>query len=870
MAFKRSHNMAASPPDPVQLYRMLAETNSGPESLWYHQGTVLHEWFNNHCARSDVAIELPTGAGKTLVGGLIGEYRRRVFGERVAYLCPTRQLARQTADKLTEYGIPNVLLVGKVAEWNKADRAKYTSGSAVAVSVYSHVFNSNPALNDAQLLLLDDAHAAESAVAGPWSLEISRVNEQSAYFDVLSALTDAIDPLVQNQLNTHTSDSRYSNAVYLASPLGVADQATHLEQVLSAAVETGKITREGTYAFQFLRGHLDQCMVYLSEQRLLIRPLIPPTMAHTAFDNPDRRVYMSATLGAGGELERVFGRRKITRIPIPEGWQNQGTGRRLFCFPQQTSDLALSPEKVAPWVAKVVAEHNRAVILNPDSRTADNFTDTCLPTGAKVLKAEDVEDDLAEFTSESNAALVLNNRYDGIDLPDEDCRLVVLNGLPARGDLQERFLHSSLSASEVLQERIRARIMQGAGRASRNAKDFAAVLVLDDDLVSYVTRRDVQEGMHPEIHAELEFGYQNSTAVTSDDMLDNLRIFAEHGEEWREVDQDIVENRERYERIDTVGTDALQRAAPHEVAACDAIWQREWSLALNCIRKVLDGLRGGRASQRYAALWNYLASSIACRIAQQTGDSSFSDTAESFYAAARAAGRGTFWLSYLDTPTERKTTPAKPALDPLNEQAMNGVLDNADRLVKPTVFDTEVQRAREALLDTPHKPYENALVFLGKLAGAVPSEGDGNNDSAPDAIWIFGSALWVVWEAKSEAKPEGELGSDDVRQAGGHLRFIATKRGDTAPGDSPVLLVTPQEQFHPTARAVAEGHVYVVRPNQVIDLFDRLVRTWRSIRARDHKSLSLENIADLFSAEGVLPTQWLHWLCTIQLKQNRF
>lgn len=33
----------------------------------------------------------------------------------------------------------------------------------------------------------------------------------------------------------------------------------------------------------------------------------------------------------------------------------------------------------------------------------------------------------------------------------------------------------------------------------------------------------------------------------------------------------------------------------------------------------------------------------------------------------------------------------------------------------------------------------------------MPSEGDGNNDSTPDAVWIFGSTMWVAWEAKSNA-----------------------------------------------------------------------------------------------------------------------
>ncbi|MFJ8636965.1 DEAD/DEAH box helicase [Streptomyces sp. NPDC093568] len=856
MAFKRSSGTTTAPADPEQLYRQLALINDGPEALWSHQADVLRSWHGDRLNDPDVAIELPTGAGKTLVGGLIGDYRRRAAGERVAYLCPTRQLAKQTAEKLTKYGIPNVLLTGKVKNWNRAERSRYTTANAIAVSVYSHVFNANPALDDAQLLLLDDAHAAEGYVAGPWSLEISR-DEQSAYHDVLSALSDALDPLVVARLRTDTPDSQYRNSVYLASPLGVAAQAGYLEEVLTAAVATEKLSDEGVYALRFLQGHLDQCMVYLSYRRLLIRPLIPPTLFHAAFNDPVRRVYMSATLGAGGELERIFGRRTIKRIPIPKGWEKQGTGRRLFCFPQLTTDLSAEPAKVGPWVADVIARHGRAVVMTPDTRTARTFTNTRIPDGYKVLKADDVEDDLKVFTQETAAALVLNNRYDGIDLPDNDCRLVILAGLPARGDLQERFLHGSLGAVEVLQERIRARIMQGAGRATRNSRDFAAVLLLDDDLVSYVTRRDVQEAMHPEIHAELDFGYNNSIEATSAEMLENLRVFIAHDRDWREVDQDIVEARERYERIDAPGSVELQRSVRDEVAAWDAIWQSEWQRALELIRQVLDALRGGRAPQRYAALWNYLASCIAQRLANQTGDPALHTAATKFYDDARNAGRGTTWMSHLAAPVESTTAPAPPAVDPLDEQAMNGVLANAARLARPAIFDTEIQRARTALADTPSKPYEAALVLMGQLAGALPSEGDGHNDSAPDATWIFGSTSWVVWEAKSEAKPDGELGAGDVRQAGSHVRFAADKRGESAPGDSHAFLVTAQERIHPSAHAVAESHVYLVRPPEVLEVFDCLVRAWRTARTRNFASLSGADLVAIFKAEDALPSQWL-------------
>jgi hypothetical protein len=866
VAFKRKTEAAAVPDDPEQLYRQLALINDGPEALWAHQADVLRAWHGDHPDKRDVAIELPTGAGKTLVGGLIGEYRRRAERERIAYLCPTRQLARQTAGKLSEYGIPNVLLIDRVSRWNMADRSRYTSANAIAVSVYSHVFNTNPALDNAQVLILDDAHAAEGYVAGPWSLKISRDDEESAYLDVLSALADALDPLVLARLRTATPKGRYQSTVYLASPLGVAAQAGLLEQTLAAAAAANKLSTSAAYAMRFLQGHLDQCLVYLSYRALLIRPLMPPTMAHPAFNDAQRRVYMSATLGSGGELERVFGRCRITRIPIPKGWDKQGTGRRLFCFPQLTTDLSADPGKTDTWVASLIAEHGRAIVMTPDTRTAEAFTTSRMPEGHTVVTAYEVEDDLGVFTSQSSAALVLSNRYDGIDLPDDDCRLVVLDGLPARGDLQERFLHASLGAVDVLQERIRARIMQGAGRATRNARDYAIVVMLGEDLVSHVTRRDVQQAMHPEVHAELEFGYEQGIDITSAEMLDQTRIFTEHGQEWRSVDADIVAARERYERVDAPGSLELQRSARLEVAACNAIWQGEWARALDQIRQVLDALRGGRAPQRYAALWNYLAFCIAQRLATDAGDATLHQAAAAFYDDARTAGRGTTWLSHLVAPIEAIAAPAPGPIDALDEQAMAGVLAQATHLAKPSIFEEEVHRARAALEDTPRKPYEAALVTLGQLAGARPSEGDGDRDAAPDAIWIFGTLVWVAWEAKSEAKPDGELGADDVRQAGAHLRYTADRRSEAAPGDSPVLLVSPQQRVHPSAHAVAEDHVYLVRPPQVLELYDRLVRGWRTARTRDLTTLSTSDLATIFSNEQALPSQWLPGLRTNPLQ----
>ena len=74
-------------------------------------------------------------------------------------------------------------------------------------------------------------------------------------------------------------------------------------------------------------------MMHVSHSELLMRPQIAPTRFHDAFADADKRIYMSATPGDGGEFERAFGRHKITRIPVPANCETQGTGRRLLVFP---------------------------------------------------------------------------------------------------------------------------------------------------------------------------------------------------------------------------------------------------------------------------------------------------------------------------------------------------------------------------------------------------------------------------------------------------------------------------------------------------------------------------------------------------------
>ena len=72
------------PTDPEAVFRNLRGRAPEIKHLWSQQADLLRAYHQEHLTARDVAIELPTGAGKTLVGLLIAEWRRHAEGEGFA------------------------------------------------------------------------------------------------------------------------------------------------------------------------------------------------------------------------------------------------------------------------------------------------------------------------------------------------------------------------------------------------------------------------------------------------------------------------------------------------------------------------------------------------------------------------------------------------------------------------------------------------------------------------------------------------------------------------------------------------------------------------------------------------------------------
>ena len=87
MAFKKASQDSVVPDSPEKLLLDLPRRKI-PDVL-PHQSAMMRAFAERALNERDVALQLPTGSGKTLVGLLIGEWKRRKFQHRVVYLCPT-------------------------------------------------------------------------------------------------------------------------------------------------------------------------------------------------------------------------------------------------------------------------------------------------------------------------------------------------------------------------------------------------------------------------------------------------------------------------------------------------------------------------------------------------------------------------------------------------------------------------------------------------------------------------------------------------------------------------------------------------------------------------------------------------------------
>jgi len=777
MAFKKTRikKVIIDTPEAL-LHDLRAKTIKGPIS---HQADMWRKYLEEGLDKSDIALQLPTGSGKTLVGLILAEWRRQKYKEKVVYLCPTNQLVYQVVDKAeNEYGLKVAKFVGSSRDYPVSIKSDYESADKIAITSYSALFNTNSYFKDADIIILDDAHSAENYISKLWSLEINKHNENSkVLFQAFSNLIkEDIAPIEYERMISIDSNDDWIDKLPITTFLKCFDS-------ISSLLDTYCINNEMSYSWKMIKDNLIACQCYISTNQILIRPMIPPTQTHQPFMNAKQRIYMSATLGNGGDLERLTGVKNIYRLPIPDGWNVQGIGRRFFLFPERSLN---TKENINSFLENVMKASGRSVVLTKDFPSSEKFKKFVKETiKYKSFDAKAIEESKQEFIKNENAVAIIANRYDGIDFAEEEARTLILFDLPTSTNLQENFFVSRMGANELLNERILTRVIQAMGRCTRSPTDYSLVIVLGEKLVSYLLHERKRKLLHPELQAELEFGIEQSKNETLDSFLENINDFLGQTENWFEADKDIIAMRNELEKDEPPYIQNLQSSVKYEVEYQYKIWQTDYTGAIDEARNVLKELTAPEL-RGYRALWNYLAGTASILDNQN-------NLAKKFFENAMKSAPALKWMVTLAQKSGIESSQY------IEDSDLNAIIEKFEQQIRNfglttnRKYDKEEQFILDGILNGNAKEFEEAQKRLGILIGF--DAGNIENDASPDPWWILSDDLCIVFEDHSDGSTE-YFSATKARQATTHDNWIRENLPVKENIEIIKVLITPVKKAH--------------------------------------------------------------------------
>lgn len=742
------------PTDPVKIFERLPNLPGTPNDLWRGQAEALAQW-NTARDRNDVLVSLNTGAGKTLVGLLIAQSLVNEGIENVVYVCATIDLVNQTSLEAQRIGLEHTTRVR-----SNFDNDLFESGRGFCITTYHALFNGLSAIRRRFFpgaVVFDDAHVAESILRGALTLTVSGREQPELFNEVVELFRPHFRSLRIEGRFENTLTEEYPTIV-MAAPGGLAERRDRL----LALLRNHRVHDDGQlkFAFAYLRDKLDCCAILFSRGAFELAPPFLPSLALDVFERPVRRVYLSATLKSKTDIVRAFG-----RLPdvIIEPDNDAGNGERLILFGRSIVG------GISTALVSRVSHERKALIAVPSYPAARNWEELAVPPDPRHFSEQ-----LEAFRQSDTGTFVLVSRVDGIDLPHDTCRIMVMDGLPSGASLIERYQWEFLRMLNLHSTRIANRLVQLFGRINRGRNDYGAFLVAGNDLNTWLNNdrnvallpellqrqillgRTVQEGMNIK---EADAVIKTINAVLSRE-TSWLEFYGENIQRG-DLDQDQVQRAEEAE-------DQMVAAARAEAAYAAAMWNGEVADGRNVLDAAAEAI--GHVDTLLCG-WQYVWVGATF---EAEGD------IDSAHLAYRRA------MSRLGNMIVLPRSVGAQCTATLGEDASQ-FARNIDRLVGLTMnehFDREQERWRTQLADlsrgTPRQ-MEEATRGLGETLGFTATRPDNDVGTGPDVLWVDDvSSSCIAFELKTDKDDPATYWKKDISQGHDHLAWLAANYPDYA------------------------------------------------------------------------------------------
>ena len=333
--------------------------------------------------------------------------------------------------------------------------------------------------------------------------------------------------------------------------------------------------------------------------------------------------------------------------------------------------------------------------------------------------------------------VVLANRYDGIDLPDDTCRILIFDGKPFSESLTDLYQEHCRPNSEATLMRTIRTVEQGMGRSVRGEKDYSVVIIVGADITRLVRDKDSRKFLSTQMSSQIEIGLE---------IAEMARQEIEEGETPANALSSLVRQclgrdgdwkafyAKQMEKVKPTGANEhILRIYAAELAAEQAYGHGDYATAADKLQILLDGGTLDREDRAWylqeMARYQYRSNrheSQRLQVAAHTGNRLLLKPASGVTVAK------------LTVVSQGRMERIKTWVRQFEDYAQLdvGLSDILSRLV----FGTKADK------------FEHALDELSRALGFAGERPDKEWKEGPDNLWALDDTQYILWECKSEVE----------------------------------------------------------------------------------------------------------------------
>lgn len=807
--------VAAKAVDPVEIYNSLDRAHDkGP--LRPSQLVVLNRWHRQLRQRRDLVLKLHTGQGKTLVGLLMLQSHLHERGEPVLYVCPNNYLVEQTATQAKQFGFKYVTVGGGGEELPGA----FEDGEAILICSVQKLFNGRTKfglLNDsvrAGAIVLDDAHACINSIEQAFRIEIE--SDHISYKRILERFLPA---LRRQGAGTCAEIEAGLSTAFLPVPYWEwADQMGTISDILVGSSGISSVD----FGWPLLKDMLHNCLCLISGAKLLIVPYQPPLDHFGTYFEANRRIFMSATIAEDAFLIKGLEVDSEAVLDPLTDHSLKWSGEKMVLLPSLV-DPSLDRSKMVEVFAKPYKGRGSGLVaLCPSfARTVD-----WQGYGATVATTDSLSSELEQLRLGAfDTTLVLANRYDGIDLPDDSCRTLILDSKPFAEDIFEKYISKCRGDSAIVHLQIARKIEQGMGRAVRGEKDYCIVILIGSDLVRAVRPRDRHKYFSRQTRKQVELGLKVS-ALTKQEVEDGaapleairslcMKVMQRDGS-WKAFYQQSMDEIE-------VGEDdnpSVVKILSAELQASKLAALGQYKKAAESIQNLLDSVKFGTEDRGW-----YL-----------------QEMARYLHGQSKVESQDLQAVAYRTN--RRLLAPIEPIkveqLRLISEDRVDNIRSWAMRQGSHTELMLKLDDLLSSLVfGADSDAFEGAVNSLAEALGFAGQRPDDEWKEGPDNLWALTGGNYLLIECKNQVlESREEINKNETGQMNNAIAWFARNyRGAKATN----LMIVPTRRVGRAAGFNAA--VGIVTKKDLDRLTSNVRHFYREFAGRKLGELSAESIA---------------------------